>query len=834
LLKYFKQCSFSGEYNEGKLTEEQQVELLVSLFQIYEAKKEQSFLVTHRFTRAYNSKLRENNSSLNQAYFNVSTVFLKTKLNTYKPAQLCTLNELDTDFIKLIVSDEKRKDFLRFLGVSTDSNYLFVDCRMYKNLKDGIDFIPSLTQRSDEKIDEELIRNFNIVTTKGVLIHPATVNDNNYRFLENIPNQPIKDELENILIKKYSEFPGSYREILKHRISQNLLYKNDVIRLYQSTFHLFEKFKQKQYLIVENGQISWTESLDFKILNSKYDFDLVNTLQSTRVLCYYGGADNIPEYLKDKLAFLKKGKINFDKIIPFIPSKVNLKEKIEQCIVYLLISISHSKNSEKNYLDDNVDLVEIQKRLELLEIHEVNQLQQEIIFNETPISTPRDVAIDDFETGKIYFKSDACDIDKAQCIAEYLFNNSSIKELVELIVFYKEIDDLKKKVDHVDFEIINKKWKFDFAQKFIQFGNEILSHFGNNLIEDKWYVYNDKHKSSILIDLANIGKLNQLLQVVNSLKLKEEYIGYFDNFEIEIDRKEIENIAAKLISFLETKEGVDELKQQIHELSTQLGTEVKLTEIDNEIGLKYPEYNGYHSINQILIAKEIRFESKINDIFSKFGNHTGKKISNVTCDGMVVSSVAIPINTKKIIFQQNGSSDSNGENLEIMGANGEEEVLIYYIHEFIKLSFEERIIGINAVYDEIKSKTGNDSLVKFKAKCVQVIDKDEDLKKALIPLFYITMHYKYSYFDIIAYKNGRPVIVEVKTTNGFNNNRFYLSIAEVNAARTNKNYEIVRVSPESIRFLGNPIRSLEGMIDLLKTDTFSLMPRNYEFNFINN
>jgi len=96
------------------------------------------------------------------------------------------------------------------------------------------------------------------------------------------------------------------------------------------------------------------------------------------------------------------------------------------------------------------------------------------------------------------------------------------------------------------------------------------------------------------------------------------------------------------------------------------------------------------------------------------------------------------------------------------------------------------------------------------------------------------MHYKYSYFDIIAYKNGRPVIVEVKTTNGFNNNRFYLSIAEVNAARTNKNYEIVRVSPESIRFLGNPIRSLEGMIDLLKTDTFSLMPRNYEFNFINN
>jgi hypothetical protein len=93
------------------------------------------------------------------------------------------------------------------------------------------------------------------------------------------------------------------------------------------------------------------------------------------------------------------------------------------------------------------------------------------------------------------------------------------------------------------------------------------------------------------------------------------------------------------------------------------------------------------------------------------------------------------------------------------------------------------------------------------------------------------MHYKYSYFDLIAYKNNNPVLVEVKTTNGANNNRFFLSIAEVNAARTNENYEIVRVAPDSITFMGNPIKSMEEKIELVKGEKFSLIPRNYEFRF---
>ena len=93
------------------------------------------------------------------------------------------------------------------------------------------------------------------------------------------------------------------------------------------------------------------------------------------------------------------------------------------------------------------------------------------------------------------------------------------------------------------------------------------------------------------------------------------------------------------------------------------------------------------------------------------------------------------------------------------------------------------------------------------------------------------MHYKYSYFDLIVYKDNQPVLVEVKTTNHENYNSFYLSISEVNAARSNENYEIVRVSPMTINFLGNPIKLVYDKIATIKGNNFSLLPRNYEFKF---
>lgn len=188
---------------------------------------------------------------------------------------------------------------------------------------------------------------------------------------------------------------------------------------------------------------------------------------------------------------------------------------------------------------------------------------------------------------------------------------------------------------------------------------------------------------------------------------------------------------------------------------------------------------------------------------------------------------------KVSLFLKGDKKNQNGQNLEIMGVNGEERVLYYFIVEFLKLDIKNRLKGINEVYDLLIQKLKNYPMLKYKSKCIEVVENDDELKKALIPLFYVTMHHKYSYFDLIVYKENHPTLIEVKTTFSDNNNRFFLSIAEVDAARGKDNYEIVRDSPSSINFLGNPIKLVENNLASIIGENFTLTPRNYEFKFNN-
>ena len=105
------------------------------------------------------------------------------------------------------------------------------------------------------------------------------------------------------------------------------------------------------------------------------------------------------------------------------------------------------------------------------------------------------------------------------------------------------------------------------------------------------------------------------------------------------------------------------------------------------------------------------------------------------------------------------------------------------------------------------------------------------LKKALIPFFYLTLHHQFSYFDLIVYKDDTPYVVEVKTTNNSNNNAFYISLAEVNEARKEPNYEIVRVTPTEILFMGNPIKDLDNKITGVQGRNYKLIPRTFKFEF---
>ena len=68
----------------------------------------------------------------------------------------------------------------------------------------------------------------------------------------------------------------------------------------------------------------------------------------------------MPDNLKHLIIIPRKGKILIENKIENEKRKKELEEKI----VYILLSISFSKNSEINYLDDDKDLQEIQKKID--------------------------------------------------------------------------------------------------------------------------------------------------------------------------------------------------------------------------------------------------------------------------------------------------------------------------------------------------------------------------------------------------------------------------------------------------------------------------------------
>lgn len=122
----------------------------------------------------------------------------------------------------------------------------------------------------------------------------------------------------------------------------------------------------------------------------------------------------------------------------------------------------------------------------------------------------------------------------------------------------------------------------------------------------------------------------------------------------------------------------------------------------------------------------------------------------------------------------------------------------------------------------------------FMGKCIEVFDRDEKLKKALIPFFYITMHYKYANFDLVAYRNKQAVLVEVKSTQSRRKgprDNFKISRSEVETALGNANYEIVRVSPERLELLGNPIKAIKDKLTKVEGGNFTIIPDGYTFEF---
>ena len=472
LLKYYKQCGFDGKVSEEKWTENNQKELIKSLFDNYKCGNfETQTEATHRFSYLLKPKDKRNNIEID-AYFAISTVFLKVQNEKYKPAQLCHQAEIDKRFLDELLDGEEFDSFLIFLGVSQHNNLTFVDKRIYERFKDGVasDQLPAIWSGSNCR--DDLIDNIAIVS-EGNIISPALINKN-YNFLIDLRKLKFEKDANNLLIRKYQKFPEEYKVVLrnffKKRIGESKPIKEgyEIIRFYQSHYDYI--FAGSDVLLVyNNGNIRITKSNEVIKLSSKDDIELClkNYYGEKLIFCHFGKDGKRIERLP--LSFQDKEESS------------DLKEVIEQRLPYLLIEISKSKDSDYDFLNDqNEDdgisnknkntPSDIKNKLEKLKIFETDEatLEQtvEIDREKFKVKMPYFYSSKD---DKLFFSKNCSKEEKAEGIAICLFNNKSLTNLIDLVLFRKELEELEGKIEKDEIGLIKHKLADDIpSDDFVQ------------------------------------------------------------------------------------------------------------------------------------------------------------------------------------------------------------------------------------------------------------------------------------------------------------------------------------------------------------------------------
>jgi len=163
ILKYFKQCKLNGEFENDFISEEIQKEILKSVYEIYKKKTENIGNFTHRYEvlfKELEKEAKKRQYTKINAVFSISTLFLKTKKNKFKPAQYCHKNEIDTEFLNFIDNNDI-EDFLSFLGVSEYDDVLCVDFENKKFLE-GLDKLPALIKTENKENWDNVIKKIKI------------------------------------------------------------------------------------------------------------------------------------------------------------------------------------------------------------------------------------------------------------------------------------------------------------------------------------------------------------------------------------------------------------------------------------------------------------------------------------------------------------------------------------------------------------------------------------------------------------------------------------------------------------------------------------------------
>ncbi|MBF8458320.1 hypothetical protein IV494_14140 [Kaistella sp. G5-32] len=762
VIKHFKQCQFDGEFNSDSISESKQIKLLQNLYSFYSRKDKSEFLSSHRYNTALSASLRDSNSLSNQANFSVSTLFLKMHNGKYKPAQLCCFEELDIDFRNEVTDNLQ---FYKFLGVSEFRNFNVVDLRIYNAIEDGLEFIPTIMgYNSSDSINAMLLENLRIINSKNCInVHPSLVNDNHPKIFKKVSvfDQEKKNELENILVKRYDDFNKTYVDVLKNELLTKITFTNEIIAVYPLFFKLFSD--NNLYIIFNGESLEIVTNTDFIIVQSKSDLiSAMNSNVKFNILAYEAERGLYKDNLKHKIAQYSIDISNKSKL-----ENSEVKGLLLDKLSFILYRISKLKTSDFNFIEnDNFDILNKISDLKIFNVSELRIKKKfdkfHLIMEESYFIDRRDLLISDDSKNVI-----------AKGLSKYLFGTENYASELEVIIFHTDKSDLLKQVDPYDFSVIQSKYDNVYLEKRKEFFLQIFTQF-KDIDEDdtEWYVYNQSYKSASLQTYIDRGEIDDLINFVNTLKYSEIYREL--NFKLQIN---LDNTVEDLIFYKE--------------------------EENDEIAFLT------RKIAESTLRKEVL---NIDDSFGAVRN---------------ISSLFKPKKIKVFNFDS-----SSSEELESIGTNGEHDVLLYYINQFKILNLDDKIRTIESIYQLILLKVENVSYFQdLKVLILNNIEEEENYLPHLIPFIYITSKYKFSYFDLIGFKDCIACMVEVKSTTNSNNKHFYFSKAEINCALQYDNYEIVRCTPENIIFLGNPVKDFQSKLVNFKNEKYTLEPLNYKISY---
>jgi hypothetical protein len=841
ILKYYRQVSPNGDYHlEFQFSELQQQELLLSIANLM-GKINENIISTHRYANYLSRKT--DNTTANLANFSISTLFLKTKNleRPYKPAQLCSTNELDYSFLPMLPKEISVETFLKYLGVSFADQYRFVDNPVIEHLQAGLNYIPALWKRPSAQVDplayENVVNEIRLIF-KNKIYDPALINENQYPFLLNIKTNDCSQEAKLMLIRQYNLFPPAYFIRLRSVLENSLGQKESLLRLYQNIFERMLK-ETKTVLISQNGQLRFLDAnAHYYLIGNESDFHLLHD-KNIPVLCYYSKKLEEGQYdLKAKLISFKEREFHIGGSEDVTAHFQNL---IDSKIFYLLLEISAFKESDWDFFDSPLKITELSRKLSSYRYVKVDKLEREIVTDllEVPILDQRRY---DSNEKCLYFRKNLSQSLLGEAISKVIFRNTRFARIAELILFHKSENALSQEYlagNTVNYQTFKEYWINDYSGKFLRFSLLVLSKFNNSkkIEDDEWFRFNRLHQSSVILNADKTGEIELLKQIIIDQRENFEE-GIFSDFKLDIDLEMYTPALARLQYFLGNEQGIaaDNLMAKLNLLYNRVGIEDEIIELEKEILAEFPQAFTANISNQDLnkASQSVQLDAKIEGIFQslKVAEEKQKKYFQAAGRAIVVS---LPIKLKKVIFQ---GKELPTEGCEVTGASGEVEVLFLLIKHLLTLKPSLRIAAITAVNALIVSKLKNnlETLQKhdlYFRSALENVRNNEALTKALIPFYYITLHYKFAFIDLFGWYDNRAVMIEVKSTRNARKNEFTISGSEVNEAMANDNYIIVRVTAEAIIFLGNPIYDIKEKITAIKGSNFEIIPTGYNFKFVN-